>query len=495
MKILLIEPAKPPLSIGGEDIFLYEPLALEYIAAGVITDHDVEILDMRLDKNLEEVLACFQPDVVGLTAYTVHVNTVRWLAEEIKARYPQILIVVGGHHATVLPADFLSPAIDVVVKGEGVFTFRQLIERYERRAGFADVPGLAINQGGDQLDNGSRSISNLDALPYPTRRLTAKYRKHYFSEWMKPLASIRTSKGCPFRCNFCAQWKLAEGKYLPRNPQTIVAELGQIEEPYVFFADDESLVDTIRMGKLAALIKTSGIHKQYFLYGRSDTIAQNPSLLAAWKEIGLERIFVGLEFFRNEDLDYVQKSCTTEDNERAIQILADLDLEMYASFIVRPDFTREDFSAFRRYCRELELSFASFAVLTPLPGTDLFADLKDRLLTKNYDFFDFIHTVLPTQLSMKDFYTEYSRLLWNAVPFNRSLAFLRRFAWREIPPIVPKTFRLWRRLRNIHKDYEDLANIRPVSIMNGADRLLTSSSRQPTGDDIIGPCTSPSEKS
>ena len=52
MKVLLIEPAKSPLTIGGEDVFMYEPLALEYVAAGVAADHDVRILDMRLEKNL-----------------------------------------------------------------------------------------------------------------------------------------------------------------------------------------------------------------------------------------------------------------------------------------------------------------------------------------------------------------------------------------------------------------------------------------------------------
>ena len=53
MKILLVEPAKSPVTIGGEDAFLYEPLALEYVAAGVAQDHDVRILDLRLEKDAD----------------------------------------------------------------------------------------------------------------------------------------------------------------------------------------------------------------------------------------------------------------------------------------------------------------------------------------------------------------------------------------------------------------------------------------------------------
>ena len=88
MKILLIEPGKAPISIGGEDFFIFESLALEYIAAGVCNDHDVKIFDMRLEKNLQEFLEDFAPDVVGITAYTVHVNNVRRLFEKINPDNP-----------------------------------------------------------------------------------------------------------------------------------------------------------------------------------------------------------------------------------------------------------------------------------------------------------------------------------------------------------------------------------------------------------------------
>ncbi len=84
MRILLIEPDKAPVVIGGEDFSIYEPLALEYIAAGVAKDHEVKILDLRLENNFEDVFREFSPDVVGITAYTVHVNTVLNLFKKIK---------------------------------------------------------------------------------------------------------------------------------------------------------------------------------------------------------------------------------------------------------------------------------------------------------------------------------------------------------------------------------------------------------------------------
>jgi radical SAM superfamily enzyme YgiQ (UPF0313 family) len=454
MKILLIEPAKAPLTIGGEDIFILESLALEYIASGVAEEHDVKILDLRLEKALNATLADFRPDIVGITSYTVHVNTVRALFKRIKAWNSRVLTVVGGHHATVAPQDFRSPYIDVVVSGEGVFVFKEIVTRFEGGKGFDDIPGVALTKESRFVRTERGTQKDLDEFPFPDRSITAKYRKHYYSEWMKPLASIRTSKGCSYRCNFCALWKISGGCYLTRSPEKIVEELATIDEECVFFADDESLVDAARMSTLAGLIKDSGIRKRYFLYGRSDTVARNPELIESWRDIGLERVFVGLEFFRDEDLEYIKKGSTTGDNDTAVRMLHDLGIDVYASFIIRPEFDKADFAALRRYCRDLELSFASFAVLTPLPGTDLYEDVKGQMITHNYDYFDFIHTLLPTALPLKEFYEEYYQLLMKGISFKKKMSVMRKFPVKEILPTFVKGVRTFNRLRRAYLDYE-----------------------------------------
>jgi len=454
MKILLIEPDKAPVVIGGEDFSIYEPLALEYIAAGVIENHEVQILDLRLENNLDNVLQRFSPDVVGITAYTVHVNIVRNLFKKIKLWNPKILTVVGGHHATIMPEDFLSDDIDVIVIGEGIFTFREIVNRYEKGMDLEEIPGTAFSKNGVLKKSQPAANVNLDAFPFPTRKLTAKHRNNYYSDWMKPLAAIRTSKGCPYRCNFCAMWKLADGKYYKRSPEKIVEELEGIDEKYVFFADDESLLDVARMTELAKLIKERGITKRYFLYGRSDTISRNPELLKVWKDIGLERVFVGLEFFRDEDLKYISKKSTVEDNNKAVRILQELGIDIYASLIVRPEFTKNDFAELRSYVRRLKLDFAGFAVLTPLPGTDLYKEVEPSLITRNYDFFDFIHTVLPTELSLKEFYKEYLNLYKKGISRWRGLLSLRKYPRKEIIPLIKKSMNIYKRFEEAYLDYK-----------------------------------------
>ncbi len=452
MKILLIQPPKPDRAVGGEDFHIFEPLALEYVAA-VVDNHNVQIFDMRLDPDLQSLLRDFRPDVVGLTSYTVHVNTVKKLAQHIKEFNNNIITIVGGHHATVMTEDFYTPFVDVVVTGPGLVAFRQIIERLDKKIELRGMPGSTSVENGPVVAGRKTDDMDLDDLPLPRRDLTARYRRSYFTEWMKPLASIRTSKGCLFRCNFCALWKLTGGHYITRKPECIVEELKTITENYVFFADDESLLDTQRMDVLADLVKRAGIQKRYFLYARSDTIAKHPELLEKWKTIGLERVFVGLEFMRDEDLKSIRKGSSVENNRKAVEILRKLDIDIFPTFIVRPDFEKQDFEDLRKCALDLDLNFIGFSVLTPLPGTDFYDQVKDSLITHNYDYFDFFHPLTPTKLPIKDFYRELAMLYRRSRSRKNQLRLLRKYPLRELPALFRASGNFFKRLKTLEQDY------------------------------------------
>jgi radical SAM superfamily enzyme YgiQ (UPF0313 family) len=453
VKILLVQPAKPEKALGGEDFSIYEPLALEYLAAGVAKDYDVRILDMRIDRDLDSHLREYRPDVVGITSYTVHVNTVKKLSQQIKTLNPDIVTVVGGHHATIIPSDFYTPFIDVIITGEGVFPFKEVIAHLEKKMELSRIPRAATGGNGIVVLSQSAQNIDLDALPFPRRDLTAEYRNSYFSEWMRPLASIRTSKGCHFRCQFCALWKVTGGRYFVRKPEYIVEELGTIKEKYVFFSDDESLLDTKRMETLADLIRKEGIKKRYFLYGRSDTISKHPELIEKWKEIGLERVFVGLEFMRDEDLNLIRKGSTVANNIRAIQVLKGLDIGIFPMFIVKPEFGKKDFADLSKHCLGLELDFIGFSVLTPLPGTDLYDEVKDRLINLDYDYFDFFHTLLPTALPIKDFYKELVALYNGSRSLKSQIRLMCKYRLRELPSLFKIYGNFIKRLKLLEQDY------------------------------------------
>ncbi len=445
MRVLLVQP---PCSAWFIDrVHMHEPLALEYLGAGLkIEGHEVEVLDARLDPDLEGAVRRFRPQIVGLTAYTNQLNVAKDLATRLKALDPEIFVVVGGHHATVRPADFNGPSINLVVIGEGVVALQEVVRNLEAGVPLADIRGIAL-PGNPMVFSAERPYTALDALPLPDRSITTRYRKHYFSEWLRPLASVRTSLGCTGRCSFCALWSVTGGRYLQRDPERVVAELATVEETNVFFCDDESMCNAGRMDRLADLIREAGIKKRYFLYARADTIVRHPELFAKWRDVGLAQVFVGMESFSDERLRALKKGVTIDQQAQAVRILRELGVLLYASFVVEPSFTREDFRALTRYVRALDLRYASFSVLTPLPGTELYAEREAELTSDRPELFDFLHPVLPTTLPLPEFYAEYARLYEKAIPLRHGLRTVARYGLRRMLPQLGLLRTLLRELR------------------------------------------------
>lgn len=437
-----------------DQVYLFEPLALEYLGAGLKLDgHQVMLHDVRIDPDYKAALSGFQPDLVGLTGFTCHLNIVKDIARHVKNLIPDCWVVVGGHHATVAPHDFNEPEIDLAVIGEGVFTMRELLQALEHKSDFSSIQGLAIPDPKGMILTSPRPYTDLNLLPIPDRSLTKNHRHLYFSEWFKPLASVRTSLGCTARCTFCALWKITGGKYLRRDPEKVVEELLLIEEPNVFFCDDESMCDIKRMDRLADLIATAGIRKKYFLYGRVDTIVNNPELFAKWAKIGLSQVFVGMEDFSDVRLSAMKKGTTTAQQRQAAKILDSLGILMYASYMVDPAYTQEDFKGLADHVRSLRHRYATFTVMTPLPGTELYEKNKERMLSHKPELFDMLHSLLPTRLPSEQFYEELTKLYTSAVPLHRGLPTLLRFGLHGMLLRIKLLGKFLAKMRAAHLDY------------------------------------------
>jgi radical SAM superfamily enzyme YgiQ (UPF0313 family) len=426
MRILFIQPATNPNVWGGDAIFITEPLWAEYLSAGLNKHHDVRLLDMRLEKTtVEQTLSEFEPDVVGMTAYTVDVNTVKELARRIKALNKECRVVVGGYFASGNPEKLYDPHIDVVVPGEGVNTLRELVGRWDihgTRANLEDIPGLALpTEVGMRLTAGRRWPS-LDSYTFPDRSMSAHVRHQYFDKWMKPVASITSSYSCPFRCEFCCLWPTTDGKYLARGPESFVNELETIREENVWFTDDEALIDARRMERIATLIEERGIHKKYFFMTRTDSIRRNPDLIEHWARIGLKRVMVGFESIRSKDLLDFRKDATTDDGEEAIRIPQRNGLEINSNFVLTQDYEPHDFENLHRYVEARQLGLPLYFILTPFPGTVTYRKLESEIFLRDYDYYDLLHTVLPTRMPLRDYYTAFSRLYGAIEPLRRGIA-------------------------------------------------------------------------
>jgi len=392
-------------------VALPEPLHLEMVAA-LIPQHDVRILDMRLDDNLEAALRKFWPEMVAVTALTPEVYAAQDILQRAKSFSAEIFTVVGGHHATLLPHDFFVPQVDAVAIGEAELMFGQLVRAVADRRGLDGVPNIVWQNRDGIFVRNQRSENRVDlgTLPMPRRDLTESYRNEYFFLFDKPDTSVATSRGCPFRCKFCSVHEFYRGRINQMPPPRVVAEIGAVSSDHITLVDDNFLMNRRREDAIADLIRAEGIRKRFSMECRTDSIARHPELLEKWVDIGLYAVLLGLEGDCDETLKNVNKSCNIDTNNQAIKILQDNGVIIWGAFIVDPDWSEDDFKQLREYVSAKEITHTQYTVLTPLPGTQLYRERRDDLLTGDYSCFDTLHAVLPTRLPREKFYQNFADL-------------------------------------------------------------------------------------
>ncbi len=440
MKILFV---KPPVNPNLLTITRYEPLEFEYLAASV-KEHEVEILDMRIraeKKNLMKKLDAFKPDLVGTTAYTVDVNASKNILKEIKKYNSRIKTIIGGHHATFMPSDFAEGYIDTIFIGYADKSFREYINTFEEGGDLESVKNIAFIRGNKLILTKRESNFDINALPTPARHLTRDYWKKYHDPYGKKTGLIMTSRGCPFQCTFCACWKLMDGKYVTRDVKSVIEEMKNMpdEAEYIDVSDDNTLHNVKHAWELSEMIKKHNISRKLKMYARSNTIVKHPDLIESLREAGLRHLTVGIEAIKDEDLKELKKGTSVKMNDEAIRILKKLGIYIDAHFVIKPESTVKDFAEILQYVYEKSLFRTIFAVLTPLPGTKLYADNEHRFALRDYELFDFAHSILPTRLSRKEFYRQLANLYRKSYSWIRCLKFKISNLWKH-PEITEDSY-------------------------------------------------------
>lgn len=418
MKVLLIYPNARKELIGYGDLgAIAEPLSLEYLAAGARLDsHDVRILDLRLhQEDLDRTVLEYAPDLVGVTGYSMHVLRMLNICRRVRELRPAARTVVGGHHATLMPEDFFEPQVDFVVCGEGVGPLRRLLGSLAAEGPVRGIAGLWARDGETFVSGGPPASFSIDDIPLPDRSLTAADRDSYFIDWMRPIALVRTTVGCPYRCSFCSLWKIMDGRYYLRDNQRVVDEIASLREDYVFLVDDEAFINAKRMTALAEALRDRGVRKRYFAYCRIDTFLHHRPTMELWREIGLERLFIGIEATSKEELDDYNKRIGVAQIEEGLRIARELGIGIFAGFVVNTSYTAGDFKRLERFIRHNRIEYPSFTVLTPIPGTaalENFDHITERQPNgrPNWEMFDLQHPVTTTHLPRPEFERRYKDL-------------------------------------------------------------------------------------
>ena len=427
MKILLVNPPNCGRSIPEErygitsikQIFRGEPLALE-VLAGNLGTHEVRILDLKVDPvGLQAELNAFKPDLVALTAMTCEAQTVLKLAGEIRQSL-QTTIVVGGVHASADPEFFNKEMIDWIVIGLGKQSFRELVEALASStpgatgAAQPDIAGVAATCPGKPLRYRQRTFSRND-LPeqqVPRYDLVDHYRPQYTLETLGlQLGFVVSAAGCPYDCSFCCIAPLTGGKYLTASTAMVIRDIRSLQTPVIRLVDANTFGNPDHALKLAEAIEAAGIKKQFLADVRSDTVVRHPQLLKRWKEIGLRAVIIGFEEIDDAALGAMNKKNSAQNNLQAIEILHQLGLTIVGDFIISPDYTEQQFDKLGAFVKEQKIDLPMHTVLTPLPGTRLYRQLREQISIHDLDYYTLTNAVLPTRLDEEIFYRCYASLL------------------------------------------------------------------------------------
>lgn len=413
MRVLFINPPECAAS-GLIDLAAFEPLGLELLAA-TLAHHDTYLLDLIFEKkSVETVMAEFKPDVVCMGSFTSQLYMVKDLLRQAKKCDPSVVTVVGGYHATFMPGDFNEPYIDILGIGPSVQTLVELVDTLEAGGDPCGVPGLCVRRDGKLVRTPDRAYpKTLDDEPFPDREISARYRSKYHVFGVGPMAVLRTSEGCPFRCKFCCIWNFTGGAYRTRSPELVADELERIKEDYIYIFDDDFLFSRKRVQAVYEAIASRGINKKYWCFGRADFICENPDLIEKWAGIGMTNVYIGMEACTDVELDALNKRSSVKTNTEAVRILRQNGITPDLGFIMRPESTKKDFKALLAYVKSLGINkegYAEYMSLTPLPGTELWDEMQDELVTRDFRFFDLIYPVLKTKMPFKPYFRELTKL-------------------------------------------------------------------------------------
>jgi anaerobic magnesium-protoporphyrin IX monomethyl ester cyclase len=381
------------------------PLGLLYIAAVLEKEgHEIKIVPADILKlNWNQIAAevrTYKADIIGVTSTTENRFQSFDLIMLAKRVHPMALTVLGGPHASMAAEDCLRhiPELDIVVKGEGEESMRELchvLEREDGKDALRSITGISYRQGEKIHINPPRSpIKDLDAIPRPAYHLIPfeayNFRFEVPGEGPLPAVNMMSSRGCPFDCNFCAT-PINWGRLVRmRSAANIIDEIEFLIDEYgvkvIFFFDDTFNTNPKRVHAICDLI----IERKLDIYFKCDVridLIDKP-LLQKMKEAGLFHLSFGIEAgserVRNE---IVNKKIDVGDFHRLVEWCNELDIIPNAFFIFsHPTETweeaQESIKIIEQYKDKIE---ASIAILHVYPGTPLEKTAKEMgVLPENF---------------------------------------------------------------------------------------------------------------
>jgi len=386
---------EPGIKAVKENYGIFPSLSLLYVAG--ILEHagcEVIFIDAHAEElTLEETVArlrAFGPEYIGYTITTyLFFQSLDWI-KAIK-EHVDVPVIVGGVHLSIYPRETLThDAIDYAVTGEAERSLPELLDALTRSGATPDaqllrqVEGVAYRVGGSTRDGGRVEVTaaaptvDVDESPWPARHLLDNTLYHSFISKYKNFTCFITSRGCPYKCIFCEQGSKA---FRARSPTNVVDELElSYREHGIREFDFFDSSFTIRKKRVIAICEEIQRRKLPVVWAartRVDCITRD--VLRAMRAAGCTRIYYGIESGNREILKVLKKSTSMEQIKAIVRATREEGIDTFGYFMVgNPYDTPQTIRQTIRLALELDLDYAQFSKVTPMPATEMYTMMMEE---------------------------------------------------------------------------------------------------------------------
>jgi magnesium-protoporphyrin IX monomethyl ester (oxidative) cyclase len=401
----------------------------------------VDFLGERAFDDFSRFLKSRPVDLVGISCMTGAFSNALRIARLAKRH--DIFAVLGGYHPSALPEETLRCSeVDAVVIGEGELTLRELV----RSGPSEEIDGLAYKDDGKIIVNKPRAlIEDLDSLPQPLRKARPARLGEAGDDYSTD--TIYTSRGCPWRCAFCAN-ALVHKKWRARSPENVIEELSSLHDSQrrklIKIWDANFMTDMARVERICDLmVENRLLNFRIWTEARVDDIIRAEPIMGKLSRVGLSIVNLGIESPKAESLKFMKKETSPDRIRLAVDILRKHRITQKGYFIIGSlNETPEDVKKYPECAESLGLREAVFMVMTPYPGTAVFEEYRqrDRIRTYNWDLYNNFTPVVETEAMDEKTLKRMYAYCWGR--FYAGIYYLDHYRRTVLLPVIAKIFEI-----------------------------------------------------
>ncbi len=361
---------------------IYPPLGIAILAAEMEQlGHEVRLHDDSIDE-LEDIKKSMEwADLVGISSLTPNARRARELGKIAREEVGRF-VVMGGPHPTTNPEFFLTAgAADICVQGEGDETLPEILAAYQTPEKWDSILGITFMRDGVQVATPRRAlIKKMDQVPYPAYHLYDIPK--YMRLMVNPGVTMITSRGCPYACTFCDA-EMTPRQYRAMSPEKTVDLMEflikKYNPPQLVLFDDLFTIQRKRVIAICQEIVRRGLYFEWIAESRLDTM--DFEMLRWMRKAGCVKVYYGLESGSPDVLATMKKGLTPEKIVNGAKL--NREVGMYFKYFILYGFPNEkhqDHRLTEEIVRKSRPNAICVSVLQPIPGTEVYEQLKPHLL-------------------------------------------------------------------------------------------------------------------